>query len=74
MPQAPRQLTAEQFLLTTLVVKLAVMAVLIVLTRPSAPAQRRHPKCPAPKSLRYCWRFGSALIYGTRQTTRWQSR
>jgi len=28
MPQAPRQLTAEQFLLTTLVVKLAIVAVL----------------------------------------------
>ena len=28
MPQAPRQLTAEQFLLTTLVVKLAVVAIL----------------------------------------------
>src|SRR5512143_2167696 len=28
MPQAPRQLTAEQFLLTTLVVKLAVVAVM----------------------------------------------
>ena len=28
MPQAPRQLTAEQFLLTTLVVKLAIIAVL----------------------------------------------